>query len=66
MGHIRDSHEWHLWTKANGEAVAVPLPIIVYSMDKGLKVFMSSKLEHGHEYEGFPDPGRRAGCRQDP
>ena len=63
MEHIKDSHEWHLWTKSNGEAVAVPLPGIVYSRVQGLKIFMSSKLEHGHEYRGFmiPEEGQDAG-----
>jgi len=63
MGHIKDSHEWHLWTKPDGEAVSVPLPVILYSKDKGLTVFLSSKLEHGHEYRGFmiPEEGPDAG-----
>ncbi len=63
MGHIRDSHEWHLWTKTNGESVAVYLPVIVYSKDQGLTLFMSSKLRHGHEYSGFfiPEEGENAG-----
>jgi F-type H+-transporting ATPase subunit a len=63
MGHIRDSHEWHLWTKSDGEPVSVPLPIILYSSDKGFRVFLSSHLEHEHEYEGFfiPEEGPDAG-----
>ncbi len=63
MSHIRDSHEWHLWSKSNGEAVSVPLPVIVYSKDKGLRIFMSSRVEEGHEYDGFliPEEGPDAG-----
>ncbi len=53
MGHIRDSHEWHLWTWSDGEEVIIPLPVILYSKEKGLTFFMSSKLEEGHEYMGF-------------
>jgi F-type H+-transporting ATPase subunit a len=53
LDHIRDSHEWHLWTKADGHHVAVPLPVIVYSKEKGLNSFWSSHLAHGHEYKGF-------------
>lgn len=48
LEHIGDAHDWHLF----GET-AIPLPVILYS-DKGLKVFSSSKFEHGHaEYEGY-------------
>jgi F-type H+-transporting ATPase subunit a len=53
LDHIRDSHEWHLWTKADGHHVAVPLPVIVYSAEKGLNSFWSSHIAHGHEYRGF-------------
>ncbi|HXB40556.1 MAG TPA: F0F1 ATP synthase subunit A [Bacteroidia bacterium] len=43
--HISDSHEWHLWGEG-GSAVAIPLPVIIYS-NKGLDVFMSSHFEEG-------------------
>lgn len=39
--HINDSHEWHL--KKN---VYISLPIILF--DKGFKLFMSSKFDHGN------------------
>lgn len=41
LGHIYDSHEWHLWGN-----VSIPLPIILYHEGQGLQVFMSSKLGH--------------------
>jgi F-type H+-transporting ATPase subunit a len=53
MDHIADSHEWHLLTKKNGESVAIYLPVILYSKEKGIEVFMSKKLAHGHEYKGY-------------
>lgn len=53
IDHIKDSHDWHIITKADGEHVSVPLPIIVYSKEKGLTAFLSSKLAHGHHYNGF-------------
>lgn len=53
LEHISDSHEWHLLTKKNGESVAIYLPVIVYSKEKGLDVFSSKKLAHGHEYNGY-------------
>ncbi len=51
--HIADAHEWHILTKKNGESVAIYLPVILYSKEKGLDVFSSKKLAHGHEYEGY-------------
>jgi len=53
LEHIADSHEWHIYTKKNGESVAIYLPVIVYSKEKGLNFFSSKKLAHGHEYKGF-------------
>ena len=49
MHHIADSHEWEF---AHG--VVLPLPVILYSADRGVEVFMSSKFhnEH-HEYNGY-------------
>ena len=52
MEHISDAHEWHI-AGDEENAIAVPLPVILYT-DKGLKVFMSSKFEHGRAtYDGF-------------
>lgn len=53
MEHIADAHEWHLWTKKNGESVAIFLPVILYSKEKGLDVFSSKNLAHGHIYKGY-------------
>lgn len=53
LEHIADSHEWHLLTRKNGESVAIYLPVILYSKDKGLSIFSSRKIAHGHEYNGF-------------
>ena len=51
FGHIGDSYGWHI-TTWKGEHVSIPLPCIVHS-NTGWHVFMSSRLEHGHEYEGL-------------
>ena len=51
FGHIGDSYGWHI-TDWNGSHVSIPLPCIVLS-STGWHVFMSSKVEHGHEYEGL-------------
>ena len=56
MGHIKDSHVWHILdyttTDENGEekeeAVAVPLPVIVFA-NGHLDFFMSGAFHHGHE-----------------
>ena len=53
IDHIKDSHEWHILTKKNGEHVAVYLPVILYSYNSGMHFFMSDKLAHGHIYQGF-------------
>jgi F-type H+-transporting ATPase subunit a len=53
LEHIADSHEWHILTKKNGESVAIYLPVIVYTREKGLNIFSSKKLAHGHDYKGF-------------
>ncbi len=53
MDHIADSHEWHILTKRNGESVAIYLPVILYSAEKGWDVFSSRRLAHGHEYNGY-------------
>ena len=51
FGHTSDGYGWHI-TNWKGKHVTIPLPCIVYS-STGWHVFMSSKLEHGHEYEGL-------------
>lgn len=51
--HILDSHSWHLWGEGH-DAVAIPLPVIIYSNVKGLQVFSSARFDHGHAaYEGY-------------
>ena len=51
FGHIGDSYGWHI-TDWNGKHVNIPLPCIVHS-STGWHCFMSTKVEHGHEYEGL-------------
>jgi len=53
MEHIGDSHGWHLWGKGHN-AVSVPLPIIIYSGERGITTFMSSSFHHGEmTYKGY-------------
>jgi F-type H+-transporting ATPase subunit a len=55
--HVGDAHDWHIFSIGEGEHahhVSMPLPIIVYKVGEGLKVFSSSNFHHGHEtYEGL-------------
>ncbi|MES2004601.1 MAG: F0F1 ATP synthase subunit A [Bacteroidota bacterium] len=58
FGHILDNHEFHFTEYHDSEGkvhhVSLPLPIILYSKERGLTAFMSSKFEHGEAaYNGY-------------
>ncbi|HEY9490801.1 MAG TPA: hypothetical protein VIP56_02360, partial [Nitrososphaeraceae archaeon] len=58
FGHVLDAHEFHFFdiTGKDGKVtpIGIPLPVILYSPQRGLDVFMSSKFEHGHKaYKGY-------------
>ena len=53
IDHVSDSHEWHILTTNGGKSVAIYLPVILYSKEKGLDIFSSKKLAHGHVYKGY-------------
>lgn len=53
MDHIGDAHDWHI-ADIDGHAISIPLPVILYSPEKGLDIFMSSRFDHGHAcHEGY-------------
>ncbi len=53
MHHVTDAHEWHFFDIGDTH-VTLPLPVILYSAENGLKVFSSSKFHHGESsYEGY-------------
>jgi len=53
MEHIMDNHDFH-FAEVNGKHIAIPLPVIVYSPQRGLATFLSSKFEHGlSTYQGY-------------
>lgn len=53
MEHILDNHEFH-FAEINGHPIAIPLPIIIYSPQRGVSIFMSSNFEHGKAiYQGY-------------
>lgn len=53
FGHILDGHEFHFFDIINDDGthkpVGIPLPVILYSPQKGFDVFMSSKFHHGKD-----------------
>ncbi len=58
FGHVLDAHEFHFlsYKGSNGKEhhATIPLPVILYSKEKGLDIFMSSKFHHGeHSYNGY-------------
>ncbi|MCB9168821.1 MAG: F0F1 ATP synthase subunit A [Flavobacteriales bacterium] len=49
LEHIADEHGWHLWGHTS-----IPLPVILYDAERGLKVFSSARFEHGHaSHDGY-------------
>jgi len=53
FGHILDAHEFHFLSYEGSDGkthhVNIPLPVILYSPQKGWSVFMSSAFHHGEE-----------------
>ena len=54
MEHIQDDHEWHFFTAGHFHAT-LPLPVILYSEQKGISIFSSSRFGHEREaeYNGY-------------
>ena len=58
FSHIMDAHEFHFFTYIGGDGkehhATIPLPVILYSSQKGFSVFMSSVFHHGEDdYKGY-------------
>jgi F-type H+-transporting ATPase subunit a len=58
FGHILDGHDFHFFDITNKDGsktpIGIPLPVILYSSQRGLDIFMSSKFHHGeHEHAGY-------------
>ncbi|TDQ13716.1 ATP synthase F0 subcomplex A subunit [Algoriphagus boseongensis] len=51
MHHVKDSHEWHFATLGHTH-ITLPLPVIVYSSDRGLEFFSSTNFQN-HETHAF-------------
>lgn len=50
--HINDNYSWHIFS-FKGKPYSIPLPVLLYSKDKGFVSFWSNKLEGGESYKGF-------------
>ncbi len=62
--HVLDAHEFHYFSYTDSEGKAhhatIPLPVILYSPQKGFSVFMSSAFHHGeHEVDGYKLVGNK-------
>lgn len=51
LEHVGDSHEFHFFSVGETE-ISIPLPVILFSPEKGISTFMSSEFHHG---EGLHD-----------
>lgn len=56
--HVLDGHEYHFMdvTGEDGHLhpVSLPLPVMLYSPQRGFTAFLSTKFEHGHaDYNGY-------------
>ncbi|HEY8734651.1 MAG TPA: F0F1 ATP synthase subunit A [Puia sp.] len=53
FGHVLNNHDFHIIDIIgdNGEVkpVSIPLPVILYSKQRGLEAFMSSRFHHGEK-----------------
>ncbi|WP_349318802.1 F0F1 ATP synthase subunit A [Chitinophaga sp. MM2321] len=53
LGHVKDAHDWHLFSIGDAHAT-IPLPVIIYNPARGTSVFSSSAFEHGHAaHDGY-------------
>jgi F-type H+-transporting ATPase subunit a len=57
FSHIMDAHEFHFLSyKSDGEEkeITIPLPVFIYSPQRGFSSFMASRFDHGHTtYKGY-------------
>lgn len=53
LEHVGDAHEFHFFNVGETH-VTIPLPVILYSPERGLSTFMSSEFHHGEGlYDGY-------------
>jgi F-type H+-transporting ATPase subunit a len=53
FGHVLNNHDFHIIDIVNDKGekhpISIPLPVILYSKQRGLDAFMSSRFHHGEE-----------------
>ena len=52
FSHIQDAYTWHI-TEWNGQEIAIPLPILVKSEERGWDLFLSSHLHQGRTHHKY-------------
>lgn len=58
FGHVLDAHEFHFLSYKGDDSkeheISIPLPVILYSPQKGFDFFMASRFDHGEQtYKGY-------------
>ena len=58
FGHVLDAHEFHFFSYEGSDgtehAAKIPLPVFLYSPQRGFSAFMFSKFNHGEtNYKGY-------------
>jgi F-type H+-transporting ATPase subunit a len=58
FGHVLDAHEFHFLSYKSSDGaeheVSIPLPVILYSPQRGLAVFSFARFNHGEDiYQGY-------------
>ncbi len=58
FGNVLNNHDFHIIDYIDDHGakhpISIPLPVILYSKQKGLSTFMSSRFHHGEEnYQGY-------------
>ncbi|HEY4154099.1 MAG TPA: F0F1 ATP synthase subunit A [Puia sp.] len=64
FNHVLDAHEFHFLSYRSLEGrehqVSIPLPVILYSPQRGFSSFLSSRFHHGEEaYQGYKLAGNK-------
>lgn len=62
FSHIQDAYTWHI-TEWDGQEIAIPLPVLVKSDERGWDLFLSSHLHHGSVHHNYylAEAGEHAG-----
>ncbi|MEO6220428.1 MAG: F0F1 ATP synthase subunit A [Ginsengibacter sp.] len=57
FGHVKDAHEFHFLSYKGSDGkeheAGIPLPVILYSPQKGFSSFMSSAFHHNETVDGY-------------